>query len=79
MCLDATAEAQKIAFDRVGRGEKVLLISGFPQTRRSWGKLVPLLSEKFETIPADLPVLGTPASSRHPRRPRTSQRYFMPS
>jgi len=56
--LDAASEAKKIAFGRIGNGEKVLLISGFPQTRRSWNKLVPLLSPKFQTIPADLPSFG---------------------
>jgi pimeloyl-ACP methyl ester carboxylesterase len=56
--LDAKAQARKIAFDRVGKGEKVLMISGFPQTRRSWDRLIPLLSDKFETIPADLPGFG---------------------
>jgi pimeloyl-ACP methyl ester carboxylesterase len=55
---DAEAEAKAIAFDRTGNGEKVLLISGFPQTRRSWNRIVPLLSEKFETIAADLPSFG---------------------
>jgi pimeloyl-ACP methyl ester carboxylesterase len=56
--LNAKNEAKKIAFDRIGNGEKVLLISGFPQTRRSWNKVIPLLSSKFETIPADLPSFG---------------------
>jgi pimeloyl-ACP methyl ester carboxylesterase len=56
--LDAKAEARKIAFDRIGNGEKVLLISGFPQTRRSWNRLIPLLSPTFQTIPADLPSFG---------------------
>jgi microsomal epoxide hydrolase len=56
--LEARSEAKKIAFDRVGHGEKVVLISGFPQTRRSWNGLVPLLSAKFELIPADLPSFG---------------------
>jgi pimeloyl-ACP methyl ester carboxylesterase len=56
--LDAAMEAKKIAFDRVGKGERVLLISGFPQTRRSWNKLIPLLSPQFQTIPADLPSFG---------------------
>jgi pimeloyl-ACP methyl ester carboxylesterase len=56
--LDAKVEARKIAFDRIGKGEKILLISGFPQTRRSWDRLIPLLSPKFETIPADLPSFG---------------------
>jgi pimeloyl-ACP methyl ester carboxylesterase len=55
---DPKAEAAKIAFDRIGSGEKVLLISGFPQTRRSWNRLIPLLSPRFETIPADLPSFG---------------------
>jgi pimeloyl-ACP methyl ester carboxylesterase len=55
---DPAAEARKIAFDRIGHGEKVLLISGFPQTRRSWNRVVPLLSPRFETIPADLPSFG---------------------
>jgi microsomal epoxide hydrolase len=72
--LDARSEAKKIAFDRVGHGEKVLLISGFPQTRRSWNRLVPLLSAKFETIPADLPsfgdsgLLAAPASTENVAR-----------
>jgi pimeloyl-ACP methyl ester carboxylesterase len=55
---DPKAEARRIAFDRTGSGEKVLLISGFPQTRRSWNRIVPLLSSKFQTIAADLPSFG---------------------
>lgn len=72
--LDARAEAQKIAFDRVGNGEKVLLISGFPQTRRSWNRLIPLLSPRFQLIPADLPsfgdsgILSAPATSENVAR-----------
>jgi pimeloyl-ACP methyl ester carboxylesterase len=56
--LDAKTEARKIAFDRVGTGESILLVSGFPQTRRSWDRLIPQLSSKFEAIPADLPSFG---------------------
>jgi pimeloyl-ACP methyl ester carboxylesterase len=69
--LDAAAEAKKIAFDRVGKGEPVLLISGFPQTRRSWNRLLPLLSERYQAIPADLPsfgdsgILSAPATSEN--------------
>jgi pimeloyl-ACP methyl ester carboxylesterase len=59
--MDPVNEAKSIAFDRVGSGEKVLLISGFPQTRRSWNKIVPLLSVKFQTIAADLPSFGDSA------------------
>jgi len=56
--MDAASEARKIAFDRVGSGETVLLVSGFPQTRRSWNKLIPLLSPNFHTVAADLPSFG---------------------
>ena len=56
--MDAAAEAKKITFDRNGRGETVLLISGFPQTRRSWNQLIPLVAQQFETIAADLPSFG---------------------
>jgi pimeloyl-ACP methyl ester carboxylesterase len=56
--VDFRTEAGTIAFDRIGQGEKVLLISGFPQTRRSWNKLIPLLSQQYELIPADLPSFG---------------------
>jgi pimeloyl-ACP methyl ester carboxylesterase len=56
--LDALSESKKIAFDRIGNGDSILLISGFPQTRLSWNRLVPLLSRKFQCIPADLPSFG---------------------
>jgi pimeloyl-ACP methyl ester carboxylesterase len=55
---DAASEARKIAFDRIGNGDRILLISGFPQTRLSWNRLTPLLSHKFQCIPADLPSFG---------------------
>jgi pimeloyl-ACP methyl ester carboxylesterase len=56
--MDAASEAGKIAFARVGSGETVLLISVFPQTRRSWNRLIPLLSQSFQTVAADLPGFG---------------------
>ncbi len=46
--LDATREAKKIAFDRIGDGDRILLISGFPQTRLSWNRMVTL---SFSQIP----------------------------
>jgi pimeloyl-ACP methyl ester carboxylesterase len=55
---DPGVEASRIAYDRVGRGEPVLLLSGFPQTRASWNKLVPKMSSRYETIAADLPSFG---------------------
>lgn len=72
--MDATGEAKKIAFDRIGSGEAVLLISGFPQTRRSWDKVVPLLSRHFTTVAADLPsfgdsgILAAPATTENAAR-----------
>ena len=65
---DAKADAKRIAVDRTGSGETVLLISGFPQTRRSWNKIVPLLSKDFRTVTADLPSLGIQKSSQRRRR-----------
>jgi pimeloyl-ACP methyl ester carboxylesterase len=55
---DPASEAKRIAFDRTGHGEKVLLLSGFPQTRRSWDRMIPPLSSRLETIAADLPSFG---------------------
>jgi pimeloyl-ACP methyl ester carboxylesterase len=72
--MDAASEAKKIAFDRIGSGETVLLISGFPQTRRSWNRLIPLLSQDFHTVAADLPgfgdsgILSAPATTENVAR-----------
>ena len=74
--LDAASEAKKIAFNRIGAGEKVLLISGFPQTRLSWNRLVPLLSQKFEVIPADLPGFGDSGILAAPATTENAARVF---
>jgi pimeloyl-ACP methyl ester carboxylesterase len=72
--LNAEAEAKKIAFDRVGDGEPILFISGFPSTRRSWDRLIPLLSGRYQCVPADLPsfgdsgILSAPASTENVAR-----------
>ena len=50
---NAALVAEKVAFDRDGSGQRLLLLSGFPQTRRSWNRMIPLLSLHFETIAAD--------------------------
>jgi pimeloyl-ACP methyl ester carboxylesterase len=73
---DAKAEAKKIAFDRAGTGEQVLLISGFPQTRRSWNRIVPLLSDKFQTIAADLPSFGDSGFLSVPATTENAARIF---
>jgi pimeloyl-ACP methyl ester carboxylesterase len=74
--MDAKSEARKIAFDRSGTGDKILLISGFPQTRRSWNRLVPLLSRKFETITADLPSFGDSGILDAPATTENAGRVF---
>jgi pimeloyl-ACP methyl ester carboxylesterase len=56
--LDATVEAKKLAYDRVGKGDPIFMISGYPSTRRSWNRLIPLLSPTYECIPTDLPSVG---------------------
>jgi len=73
---DPKAEAKRIAFDRVGNGETVLLISGFPQTRRSWNKIVPLLSKDFQTVAADLPSFGDSGILPAPATTENAGRIF---
>jgi pimeloyl-ACP methyl ester carboxylesterase len=73
---DPKVEAKRIAFDRSGKGERVLLISGFPQTRRSWSKIVPLLSKEFQTVAADLPSFGDSAILSAPATTENVARIF---
>jgi pimeloyl-ACP methyl ester carboxylesterase len=73
---DPKAEAKRIAFDRTGSGETVLLISGFPQTRRSWNKIVPLLSKDFRTVAADLPSFGDSGVLSAPATTENAGRIF---
>jgi hypothetical protein len=80
---DAASEAKKIEFDRTGTGEKVLLNSGFPQTRLSWKSMVPSLSKQFETILSDLPsfgdsgILSALATTENDRRKRACWSVFL--
>jgi pimeloyl-ACP methyl ester carboxylesterase len=74
--LDAKREAKKIAFDRAGSGEKVLMISGFPSTRYSWHKIVPLMSSKYELIVADLPSFGDSGFLEAPASTENVARVF---
>jgi pimeloyl-ACP methyl ester carboxylesterase len=74
--MDAVSEAKGIAFDRIGNGETVLLLSGFPQTRRSWNKVVPLLSQSFTTVAADLPSFGDSGLLTVPATTETVARIF---
>jgi pimeloyl-ACP methyl ester carboxylesterase len=73
---DPVREARKIAFDRAGTGEPVLLLSGFPQTRSSWKKIVPLLLPRHEVITADLPSFGDSAILSVPATTENVGRIF---
>ena len=44
----------RIAYDRLGSGPPILLLHGWPQTRRMWRLVAPELSERFTVIAADL-------------------------
>ncbi|MDQ3811985.1 MAG: alpha/beta hydrolase, partial [Chloroflexota bacterium] len=48
----------RIAYDRVGSGPPLLLLHGWPQTRRMWRRVVPALAERFTVIAADLRGYG---------------------
>ena len=74
--MDPVSEAKNIAFNRLGSGEKVLLISGFPQTRRSWNRIVPMLSDNYETVAADLPSFGDSAMLAAPATTENVGRVF---
>jgi pimeloyl-ACP methyl ester carboxylesterase len=74
--IDAASEAKKIAFDRTGSGEAVLLLSGFPQTRRSWNRVVPLLTRDFTTVAADLPNFGDSGFLAAPATTENAGRVF---
>jgi pimeloyl-ACP methyl ester carboxylesterase len=74
--MDAASEAKRVAFDQTGRGETVLLLSGFPQTRRSWNKVVPQLSQEFTTVVADLPSFGDSGILSAPATTENAGRIF---
>ena len=74
--MDPVSEATKIAFGRTGNGETILLLSGFPQTRRSWSKVEPLLSQNFTTVTADLPSFGDSGLLAVPATTETVARIF---
>jgi haloacetate dehalogenase len=49
----ASVNGVKIAYERRGTGFPMLLIHGFPRDRRLWRKLVPLLTDSFDTVAMD--------------------------
>jgi haloacetate dehalogenase len=49
----ATPNGVRLAYDRAGHGFPMLLVHGFPRDRRLWRKLVPLLTDRFDTVALD--------------------------
>jgi haloacetate dehalogenase len=50
--------AARIAYDRTGSGPLLLLLHGWPQTRRMWRLVAPALAERFTVVTADLRGYG---------------------
>lgn len=53
-----TVAGNKIAYSRMGAGEPLLLLHGFPQTHMAWHKVAPLLDNQFTLLIPDLPGYG---------------------
>ena len=51
--LYADINGAKIAYDRTGTGFGVLLLHGFPRTRRTWAQITPALAERFTVVAPD--------------------------
>jgi haloacetate dehalogenase len=56
----------RLAYERLGGGCPLLLIHGFPRDRRLWRKLVPILSDRFDTVAMDRRGYGDSERSTGP-------------
>src|SRR5437016_10170735 len=43
----------RIAYERSGTGYPLVMLHGFPRNRRVWGKLAPLLANRFSMVMPD--------------------------
>ncbi|MGY1665277.1 alpha/beta fold hydrolase [Geodermatophilus sp. SYSU D00696] len=56
-----------LSYTRTGSGEPLLLLHGMGSSRRDFAAVLPLLTDRFEVIDADLPGVGrSPALERRP-------------
>lgn len=53
-----TVDGHEVACEVGGTGAPVLLLHGFPETRLTWRKVAPLLSDRFRVVCPDLPGYG---------------------
>jgi pimeloyl-ACP methyl ester carboxylesterase len=58
MARSAPFEGFSLGYDRVGAGQPVVLLNGWPGDRHDYDHLVPLLSDHAEVIPVDLRGYG---------------------
>ena len=64
--LFAQGQGVRIAYERTGSGFPLLLIHGYPQTRRMWRHITPTLAQRFTVIAADLRGYGASDASTDP-------------
>jgi pimeloyl-ACP methyl ester carboxylesterase len=51
----------RIAYERTGQGYPLLLLHGYPQTRRMWRLVTPALSQRFDVVAMDMRGYGESA------------------
>ena len=49
----AEVNGLQIAYDKTGQGYPLLLIHGYPETRREWRKVTPTLADRFTVVAMD--------------------------
>ena len=54
----ASANGIRIHYVRMGKGEPLILLHGWPEYWRVWRKLIPLLAQQFDVIAPDLRGFG---------------------
>ncbi len=53
-----TVDQRVLAYERIGRGEPLVLIHGFPLDHTIWERVVPLLEQEFDLILPDVRGFG---------------------
>jgi len=53
-----TAGGIRFHFLEYGKGPKIVLIAGFPQSCYAWRRVIPLLAKHYKVIAIDLPGQG---------------------
>ncbi|MCI0816563.1 MAG: alpha/beta fold hydrolase, partial [Chloroflexi bacterium] len=72
--LYANVNGIRVAYDRTGDGFPLLLLHGFPRTRRTWAQVTPPLAERFTVVAPDRRGYG---DSDRPSDPATYDNAHM--